>query len=286
MLLCHSEQPTMKAIIASFIILLLFPAETNSQTIPNSGSQLIPNAGFENWYQDIWGNYCPVDWETNNGDYQPTTITVSSGYQGSYSLRAYNYWGSYFGGDMFSYAKCTVLLSGNPGTLNAYVKTEFDTTDTVSIQVQIFYNGLVVDSGKWICTDLAPISFWTPVSVSITQSSISVDSAVIEIDGGIYSNTSLYVDELAFINTGLHENENNPCCTVFPNPFGNEIIIQNNSSQPIQFTLYNSIGENIIDKILSAKTNTINLTAFSNGVYFYRLSHENEIIKSGNIIKQ
>ena len=73
---------------------------------------------------------------------------------------------------------------------------------------------------------------------------------------------------------------------LFPNPAASELNIQINSTQEFQFALYNSLGEKIIDKSLNNKTSSINLSAYSNGIYFYKIISEKNIIKTGKVIKQ
>lgn len=72
---------------------------------------------------------------------------------------------------------------------------------------------------------------------------------------------------------------------LYPNPAYNVLHIQNNSTQLVLFTLYNPLGEKLIDQIVANKTSTINLSAYANGIYFYNLSYDKERIKSGKIIK-
>jgi hypothetical protein len=74
--------------------------------------------------------------------------------------------------------------------------------------------------------------------------------------------------------------------SVFPNPSTNIFTLKNNSNHSLQFTLYNSLGEIIIDKTLIDNTSTIDLSASSDGIYFYKLTSENNLIKTGKLIKQ
>lgn len=86
--------------------------------------------------------------------------------------------------------------------------------------------------------------------------------------------------------TGINSTREESKITIYPNPTLNELNIRNNSNQTIQFTLYNSMGEKAIDKILTNKSSTINLSAYSNDIYFYRVLADKHLIKSGKIIKQ
>ena len=81
-------------------------------------------------------------------------------------------------------------------------------------------------------------------------------------------------------------NLNNPELEIYPNPAFSLLNIQNNSAQLFQFTLYNSLGEKIITKSLTNKTSIIDLSDYSDGIYFYKLISDKQLIKSGKIIKQ
>ena len=86
---------------------------------------------------------------------------------------------------------------------------------------------------------------------------------------------------------GVNEiNELTSLVNIYPNPTTEVLTIQNNSSQILKFTLYNFLGELCIDKILSNEINTMDISSYSDGVYFYSLTLEANIIKSGKIIKQ
>lgn len=85
---------------------------------------------------------------------------------------------------------------------------------------------------------------------------------------------------------GISENISLHNINIFPNPSVNILNIQNNSMQSILFSLYNSLGEKLIEKIFTNETSTINLSAYSNGIYFYRVSNDKHLITSGKIIKQ
>ncbi len=82
----------------------------------------------------------------------------------------------------------------------------------------------------------------------------------------------------------LQENGND--VSVFPNPSGNELNIHINSGEVFQFTPYNSLGEKIMENTLKNKMSMIDLSACSNDIYFYKLTSDRKLPKSGKIIKQ
>ena len=74
--------------------------------------------------------------------------------------------------------------------------------------------------------------------------------------------------------------------SVFPNPFKNILNIQNESNLEIQFTLYNSLGIIIYEEALKSKTSKIDLSSNPSGIYFYKLTDNKNLIKTGKLIKQ
>jgi len=81
-------------------------------------------------------------------------------------------------------------------------------------------------------------------------------------------------------------NSNEALITVYPNPTIGELNIQNNSTQLFQFSLYNTLGETIISKSLTNKTSRIDLSDYSDGIYFYKICFESGKTENGKVIKQ
>ena len=173
--------------------------------------------------------------------------------------------------DGLSQGELKITLTRFDGTANDTIATgayTFDSTTTfTSFQVSLNY-----------------ISTLIPDSINIYI--INANSNCIQ---NVICNL-LYLDNLTLSNspsgiTNLNTSED--VVSVFPNPSGNELNIQINSTQIFQFTLYNSLGEKIIDKNLKSKTSTIDLSVYSNDIYFYKLSSaDKHLIKSGKLIKQ
>jgi hypothetical protein len=86
--------------------------------------------------------------------------------------------------------------------------------------------------------------------------------------------------------TGINSTEEESKIEIYPNPTPNELTIRNNENQPIQFTLYNSLGVKIIDETLTEKASKINISSYSSDIYFYRVNNDKRLIMSGKIIKQ
>ncbi len=222
----------MKSLVVCFSMLFFFAAEIYSQTIPNSD--------FENWTVDLWDNHNPVGWVTSNGDFQGAKITNDYGHQSPQSLKSINY-----GGTMRAYASCKISVTEHSLSLNAFARTVYSGADTVSIHVFATLNGSVVDSGKWMNTDLSPIGPWAAVSIPISQTSM-VDSVEIVITGGITPGTMLYVDDLSLsFPTAISNQENNFSASIFPNPFTNSttLYLDGCAGENVFLTIYDAKGQ-------------------------------------------
>ena len=74
---------------------------------------------------------------------------------------------------------------------------------------------------------------------------------------------------------------------LYPNPFGEKLIInKNTTSCIIKMNLYNAIGQLLIkDYILIDGINEIDFKKFPSGVYFYKFHANNQILKTGKLVK-
>jgi hypothetical protein len=97
-------------------------------------------------------------------------------------------------------------------------------------------------------------------------------------------------NKVLYTNNGgiLGVSEVNPLTSyvkIYPNPIVSNLTVKNSSTQTLQFSLYNSLGEKILDELLTNETNTIDMSSYSNEIYFYHLTNDKNIVKSGKIIK-
>ncbi len=86
-------------------------------------------------------------------------------------------------------------------------------------------------------------------------------------------------DTTVNILTYPHNNE----LKIFPNPFNDFIHIEGNVSFTIQ--IYNSIGICMVQEGFHNSPVTLALSALSNGLYFYRIVINNQVIQQGRLIK-
>ena len=83
-----------------------------------------------------------------------------------------------------AWAKCKFPIQQHPLSFECFTKTDLYGMDTVSIEIDVFNNGIKIDSGYWEST--TTINQWQNIIVPITQSGSQVDSIEIKLIGGIY----------------------------------------------------------------------------------------------------
>ena len=161
----------------------------NSQIIP------IPNGDFEDW--NNMSNL--LIWQTNScpacvPPYETYIVQkVTDAYSGKFAAKfIYN--------NVYkSRADNKFPIAYHPSLLTGYVKSNITNGDTAVIHIDLFSGTNIADSGNWYGT--SSIGNYKKVEIPISQTSSTVDSALITIVGGEKQNTVLYVDDLVFIKT-------------------------------------------------------------------------------------
>ncbi len=256
----------MKKII--FILMLLSAKLTTAQ---------ISNGGFEVWdttYTHIYSSVLSSTYGVPNPlGGVPNHWTFLSGagicqttdsYSGNYSLILHNWYG--YAREWATYHDS---INYSPSFLQGYFNSYLFDTTAFYIPFQITLNY---------------VSFLAPDSITIYIANATGTSGW----STVVSNL-LYLDDLTLSDSPLSiENINtmdNPV-TIFPNPSASEFHIQNNSTEPFHFTLYNSLGEKILNESFNEKISSINISGSSPGIYFYKVTDHSNKITTGKIIKQ
>ncbi|HXU26477.1 MAG TPA: ice-binding family protein, partial [Bacteroidia bacterium] len=80
----------------------------------------------------------------------------------------------------------------------------------------------------------------------------------------------------------------NEVVTIYPNPFNTSISINNISqSNNIELKIYNVLGAEIMSKIITIQSTTLETSNLSTGIYYYKiLDNTNKVIQSGKLIAQ
>jgi hypothetical protein len=98
-----------------------------------------------------------------------------------------------------------------------------------------------------------------------------------------------YVAKFASLYTSISENQNDNCnLVIYPNPFSEKITIitqNSNLSQKNTLTIYSSSGYLVLYRQITDPLTHIDLSAFSSGIYFFRLSNR-ESVQIKKVIKE
>lgn len=126
---------------------------------------------------------------------------------------------------------------------------------------------------------------WTVQTTPITDPILSISFLNNNKGIAVSGNKILYTNNGGIV--GVSEVDlQNSLVNIYPNPIVSNLTIQNKSNQKMQLSLYNSSGQKVLDQILTNETSTIDISTYSNEIYFYTLTIDTTIIKSGKFIKQ
>ena len=169
----------MKRISLLLVIVMAFIGGCQYDTVQPIRSIIIsiPNYDFENWNSSyVW--FLP-GWKIYNTDAISSAEVSpdSNAYHGHYAMKLTNSFGA-------AYAETKFPVNVHPVSLSAFVKCKIVPLDTVSIDIKLFFKGKEVDSGAWKYSK--SIASYKQIRVPISQHSIQVDSALIEISSRYY----------------------------------------------------------------------------------------------------
>ncbi len=74
--------------------------------------------------------------------------------------------------------------------------------------------------------------------------------------------------------------------SVFPNPATDQFIIKNKNQANSSFSIYNSVGQKILEEKITSEEQVVNVSQFNSGVYFIIVKENNADIKTQRIIIQ
>jgi len=96
------------------------------------------------------------------------------------------------------------------------------------------------------------------------------------------SNGCVFSDSVSVgLGVGFEELVNNFIVLVYPNPVKNELFIELNNENGIQFDVFNVIGEQINSMKFQNSKNKVSTSNMVNGLYLYNI-----IDKSGTVVYQ
>ena len=153
----------------------------------------IPNGDFEQW--DNMPNL--AIWKTNSC---PACIPAYETYVVQKSNDAANgrFAARFIYNNVYSStANNRFAISAHPILLTGYLKSKIAIGDTAIIHVDLFAGTRVVDAGTFY--EITSNYSYRKIEIPISQNTVNVDSAQVDIIGGKKQDTELFVDNLIFV---------------------------------------------------------------------------------------
>lgn len=244
-------------------------------------SAQIPNAGFENWLDEI----TPQDWVTNNFPSVWTTVSRSpTSYEGSYAakLEIANASGFPFPAILSS----TFPVNKGYETVNGYYQFQPNGSNVVfSIYAIYFGGGLLLGTGSVDISNAATsyTQFSFDVWLSDTPDSLLLQIELIGEDANNIGSYAL-IDQLSLGGTSDVEqiNQNPSDYSLkqnYPNPFNPSTNIEYSIPEAsfVQLKVYDVLGNEVATLVNEEQNAGVYRADFSgtdltSGTYFYRLS--------------
>lgn len=262
------------------------------------------NGDFENWVTATLTS--PDFWHQSN-DGENSVIRTTDKVDGNYAAELITYLrddeygpraesqrlSSYYWDD-----DCECELGGYPfsqqiDTLAFWYKYIPSGEDTANVMVSFYKNGIGID-GLW--EYLLPTPTYLYVEFPFNIGDVP-DTVKVEFASSIWADSlpsfvgsNLKIDEVHFksqpLNTGISTSKFRQGISVYPNP-SNGIFNLYTGSDISKIEVLNITGQAVYSDInIKAGTRVMNLENQPKGVYLYRISDSNKVVKTGKLIIQ
>ncbi len=112
-------------------------------------------------------------------------------------------------------------------------------------------------------------------------------SAVIKFNYISNQGGSINIDNINFGNSlSIAGNDKINNLKVYPNPARDIITFETTSDEDFQLTIFNSLGQSVLQQHCTSRQNTINTVTFQSGIYYYKMVSNNGEIVSGKFVKE
>lgn len=168
-----------------------------------------------------------------------------------------------------TYAK--VILTNGAQSKNVFWKIE----GAVSI------NNYSVFCGTIVCNNGA---------FGALNTGVTLDGRALTTSGSLTTNAiSSIMQPVCTTGVSSINDASNKSVSIYPNPFTTSITITLNDISPLshyELKLYNILGKEVMIKILTKQSTSLETSTLPAGIYFYQLNGNNRTIQSGKLISQ
>jgi len=117
---------------------------------------------------------------------------------------------------------------------------------------------------------------------------VMLDGRALTTNGALTTTAITAIMPAGCTKTGLNVVQTlNDAVTIAPNPIGvNTTITINDANKVMNYNLkvYNALGKEIINTILTQHVTTLDTKELHSGIYFYKVMDNNKLIQSGKLI--
>ena len=190
-------------------------------------------------------------------------------------------------GDMLSLMTSLGYLAG--GKLKETESTHWQLPNTGATNSTQFTALPAGSRISWLGFDLLGYraDFWTSSHDAVNSSlySVTYNSAYLLISGGTtQKNNGFSVRCFTDITFGLNEKASLKDISIYPNPASDLINIDNVENQDLNVSVYNIIGDLVLERSIGIGTNKINIALLSKGIYILKIIGEDWAIQRKLIV--
>jgi len=263
-------------------------------------AQQIPNGGFENWVQEPYGEE-PANWGELSlqllnslipGILDSTIVKSQDAYSGNYAMELRSKAVSDTITDTIiplvmlnlkndNLDSASMKITNTLLSLSGYIKQDLVAVDSNSTSISVFvysegsFTGIGaiefnVDIVDYSSFDI-PIFYFDTIASDSIEIWITGGNSVAPVPGNI-----MLLDEFELhyqTATGLEETISSEI-SVYPNPFNDQLIIELQPSNTMEFKLYSILGEMVLKGNVNSDINTIDLSNLPPNIYFLKMENE------------
>ncbi|MFZ4740999.1 MAG: T9SS type A sorting domain-containing protein [Bacteroidales bacterium] len=169
------------------------------------------------------------------------------------------------------------LIGGGFNQYQAYTRNNIVKTDINGFIDTTYFNGLGIDS-------VFDNAGRTPYVINIVKG--TNDTYYVMGYFTYYNGVSVNpIIRIHGLSAGINEVEKENV-KVFPNPATNSITFNTGMYKDFILTIFNAIGQTVMQKQLATSITTLNIQSFQQGMYYYQLINDKGKVISGKFVKE
>ena len=189
----------------------------------------------------------------------------------------------------------TLFLNAQGNSNAVFVLSINGTLSTSVGATVVLMNGAEAENVYWVVNGNVSLNTDSKLTGTLVADNGTIAIAMdAEIDGRVLTTGGIFTTNNTTVTTptlcssvgiGLTDITNE--IAIYPNPFTNYFRIDLNnfsSTGNIHVSIYNVIGELMINKSLVTQLNTVETNSFPSGIYFYKIYDQNGIVQSGKML--